>query len=209
MQRIIILSILLLAAMHLLCAQSNRQEFRAGYGVLSGIEVGLGFADAVGTAIGSSLALAVGETISIIVNGQPANVTVTSIDHKDVYYGTFSGNYNYYLTRRLSLGVQGSYTPIDFKDVVYYSNGQRQSYHNRYNILQLYGRLDFHYIDRPRFQMYSGIMAGGIYIIEDSTSSWAGHVNLLGFRFGKKHAFYTELGLGFSSTLAAGYSVRF
>ena len=52
-------------------------------------------------------------------------------------------------------------------------------------------------------------MGGGIYDIKYDNFSWAAHVHFLGFRFGKSHAFYTELGLGFSSTLTAGYSAKF
>jgi hypothetical protein len=187
----------------------NRHEVKLGYGILSGTEIGFGFANAIGTSIGSSLGLAVGDIASILINGQRTDVTITRIDHKDIYYGTFQINYNRFVSKRLSLGVQASYTPINFRNVVYYSNGTSRAYNAIFDFAQLYGRLDFHYLLNPRFQMYSGLMAGGIYLFDDGDYWWAAHVNLLGFRFGKSHAFYTELGLGFSSTLTVGYSARF
>ena len=191
-------------------APRTRHEFKAGYGLLSGAEVGFSFANAIGTAIGTGLGLVVGEVVSILVNGQSTNVTVTRIDTDDKFYGTVMAGYNYFPIRRISLGVQACYTPIVFKNTVYYSNNTRAVSRSSYNIFQFYGRLDFHYVLRPRFQMYSGIMGGLAYYPQDGgNTGWVPHLNLLGFRFGKKHALYTELGLGFSSTLSMGYSSRF
>lgn len=191
-------------------APRTRHEFKAGYGLLSGAEVGFTFANAIGTAIGSGLGLVVGDVVSILVNGQPTNVTITGIDTDEKFYGTVMAGYNYFPIRRVSLGVQASYTPIVFKNTVYYSNNTRSVSRRSYNIFQFYGRLDFHYVLRSRFQMYSGIMGGLVYYPQDGgNTGWVPHLNLLGFRFGKKHALYTELGVGFSSTLSMGYSSRF
>ncbi len=188
---------------------SPKNEFKIGYGVFSLTELGLDFADAVGTGIGSALSLAVGEYASILINGQPTNVQITRIKHSTRYYGTLQVGYGRIIKKRLCLGVHASHTQIAFADKVYYSNGSTRTYQDRLNFSQLYGRIDFNYILQPRFQMYSGVMAGGIYFFESGEYYWAAHVNALGFRFGKKHAFYTELGLGVSSTLTAGYSHRF
>lgn len=210
---VFIIPILLTLALHSGLCQAginyNRQEVKLGYGILSGTEIGLGFANTVGTAIGSAFALEVGDIASILINGQPTNVTITRIDNKDIYYGTFQINYNRFVKKRLSLGLQASYTPVNFRNVVYYSNGTSRAYNDIFDFAQLYGRLDFHYLLKPRFQMYSGIMAGGIYLFDSGDYWWAAHVNLLGFRFGRYRAFYTELGLGFSSTLTVGYSAKF
>jgi len=191
-KQVLLLIMILISTGNYIAAQTttpeSRHEFRAGYGVLSGTEVGIAFGYGLGSAIGSA----------IFGGSQSAD---------PVLCGTFSANYNYFLNKRLSFGVQGGLTPIYFPDGAY--NSQRNTNYNWLHVLQGYARLDVHYVTRPRFQMYSGIMAGGILLTEDDNAYWAGHVNLLGFRFGRKQAFYTELGLGFSSTLAAGYAVRF
>ena len=131
-----------------------KHEFKLGYGVLSLPEIGLSFGNAIGVSIGSTLGLAVGDYVSIIVNGQRTNVTITRIENKSHLYGTFQVGYNRFVKKRLSLGLQGSYTPIRFKDVVYYSNGSSRTYTSRADYAQMFGRMDFHYILKPRFQMY-------------------------------------------------------
>lgn len=190
-------------------ADDYKREFKLGYGVASVPEFAFAFVNVIGVAIGSTLGLAVGDIVSIIVNGQRTNVTITRIEDKSHLYGTFQVGYNRFVNKRLSLGVQASYTPIRFNNIVYYSNNTTSTSTSRADFAQLFGRLDFHYIQKPRFQMYSGIMAGGLYVVSTQDFAWAAHANLLGFRFGKSHAFYTELGFGFSSTLTAGYSAKF
>jgi hypothetical protein len=185
----------------------SKKEFKVGYGILSIPELAISIGNSLGVAIGSSLGLAVGDIVSTLVNGQPTNVKITKIEGDLIWYGTFQVGYNRFVKKRLSLGLQASYTPMLFKDVVYYSDGSTRTYSSKSAFAQLYGRLDFHYIQKPRFQMYSGLLVGGL---SDFTNlTWAAHLNFLGFRFGKSHAFYTELGFGFSSMITMGYSKRF
>jgi hypothetical protein len=186
-----------------------KREFKVGYGIVSIPELFISIGNSLGVAIGSSLGLAVGDIVSILVNGQSTNVKITKIEGDLIWYGTFQVGYNRFVKKRLSLGLQASYTPMLFKDVVYYSDGSTRNYSSKTAFAQLYGRLDFHYIQKPRFQMYSGLLAGGLYVLDSKDITWVVHANLLGFRFGKSHAFYTELGFGFSSMITMGYSARF
>lgn len=116
--------------------------------------------------------------------------------------GTLQVGYNRFVRPKLSLGIQASYTSISVKE-------GRTGNTVHHGFPALYGRFDIHYVNKPRFQMYSGLMGGGMYDIKYDNLSWVAHINFLGFRFGKSHAFYTELGSGFSSTLTVGYSAKF
>jgi hypothetical protein len=187
-----------------------KKEVKVGYGVASFPEIGGSLAFGLGTALGAVVGLGVGDVITVLVGGQPQNITVTRIEDKSTFYGTFQVGYNRFVKKRLSLGFQANYTPFVLSNIVYYSNGT-SSISNRQSLyfIQAFGRLDFHYVLKPRFQMYSGLLAGTLYSSDTRSFFLSAHANLLGFRFGKSHAFYTELGLGFSSTLTAGYSARF
>ena len=207
-----LLLFLLVMKLQMAFSQTNaypRREFKLGYGVASGVEGMALIGNVLGTTIGVAITEGVGDYVSILVNGQPQTVRVTKIENKPTLYGSFMVNYNKFVANRLSLGIQGSYTPMFFKNTVYYSNNTTKVYSDRLDITQLYGRFDFHYIKKPRFQMYSGLMAGGLYVKQYDILDWAFHANLLGFRFGQSRALYAEFGLGFSSFVSAGYSARF
>lgn len=186
-----------------------KNEFKVGYGVVSLPEIGASLGNVIGVSLGANLGLAVGDVVSVLVNGTPRNVTVTQIESNNRFYGTFQAGYNRYLNKRLSLGLQANYTSIDFKTTVYYSNGTQNTTTTDVDFAQLFGRLDVHYVQKPKFQMYSGIAAGAIYVLQDNTSGFAAHVNLLGFRIGKNNAIYGEFGIGYSSTFTVGFSKRF
>lgn len=187
-----------------------RNEFKIGYGVWAGAEIGASFGYALGTALGASIAVGIGDVVSIIVDGVPTNVTVTRIEDDSKYYGAALLNYNRFMGRRASWGLQASYAPLIFKSTVYYSNGHVSTTETyRVDILQMYARFDFRYVLRSKFQMYSGIMAGALFVPQEGNAAFAPHINLLGFRFGRKGALYAELGIGLSSIFSAGYSARF
>jgi hypothetical protein len=186
-----------------------RNEFKIGYGLLSGAEIGVSLGHGVGTALGAVISLGIGDVVSIIVDGVPTNVTVTRIEDDSKYYGAAILNYNRG-GRRASWGLQASYAPLIFKSIVYYSNGSVSTTEPyRVDLLQTYARFDYRYILRPKFQMYSGLMAGMLFELQGGGAVFAPHVNLFGFRFGQKSALYAELGIGLSSFISAGYSARF
>lgn len=79
--------------------------------------------------------------------------------------------------------------------------------------------LDYHWVMRPGFQLYSGAGLGvrirrGTYTDEGETDTMtkalpAFHLNALGLRVGKKVGFFAELGLGYKGLLAAGINAQF
>lgn len=186
-----------------------RNEFKMGYGWLSGAEFAVGFGYGLASVLGTSISIGIGDVVSIIVDGVPTNVTVTRLEDDSKYYGAALLNYNRFAGKRASFGLQASYAPLFFKSIVHYSNGRTSTEESRADIVQVYARFDYRYILKPRFQMYSGVMAGWLLELQYGDSGFAPHINLLGLRFGQKGALYAELGIGLSSIFSAGYSARF
>jgi hypothetical protein len=189
----------------------NYNELRLGYGGPSGTEVGITVASALGTALGAGIALTIGDVVSVIINGEPMDVTVEDIETDNRSFGTFTLAYNRHLSQRFSLGMQANYNPFTIDNVVTYSEGDPTTISNRYDFFSLYGRVDFRYVAQPKFELYSGIMLGGITNLSnpDRKISLAPHINLLGFRVGQRHAFFGEFGLGLGPILSGGYAVKF
>ena len=213
MKKTIFCTLLLVSTLgiHTLTAQ-NKNELKVGYGVVSGTEIGASIGSVLGTAIGASIGLAVGDVVSVLVSGVPTNVTITKIEQDATFWGTFYVGYNHYVTKRWSIGVQGNYNPIRIGNKVYYSNGTSSSVGaERYDFLSLYARTDFNYVARPKFQLYSGILAGGMIDLSRTSDgiNFAPHVTILGFRFGQKSALNVEFGMGLGPFISAGYSARF
>ena len=79
--------------------------------------------------------------------------------------------------------------------------------------------LDYHWIMRPGFQVYSGVGFGvrirrGTYTDEAETDKVTKtlptfHLNALGVRIGKQVGFFAELGYGYKSVLAVGVNGQF
>lgn len=141
------------------------------------------------------------------------------------YLGTIQVGYQRLLGKRLMLGLEIQFNRV----VINGSTSNVQDYFRRTEFLQPQLRLDYRYISRPKFQMYSGIALGLMFskdrLIEYDASGnvvfsrnavWKFnsdgvpyHLNLLGFRFGRKTAFFTEMGLGFNSLARVGLTSRF
>lgn len=191
--------------------QAQDNELKLGYGVLSGTEIAVSIGSSIGVAIGTGLALKVGDVVSIIVNGTPTNVTVTSIEGNTAAIGTFYLGFNRYLSERFSIGTQLNYNPIRIDHTINYSNGDTEMLSTQTSFLSLYGRMDFRYVARPKFQLYSALMLGGIMELDEVSDgpSFALHFTALGARFGEKHAFFAELGVGLGPFISGGYSSRF
>lgn len=191
-----------------LLAQTN--EFRIGYGIPSGTEIGVSLATSIGSALGANIGIGIGDVVSIIIEGVPTNVTVVDIRQDNQWYGTALIGYQHYLSRRLSLGAQVNYNPMRITNTVHYSNGFSSTSTEQYDFLSLYARLDFRYVARPKFELYSAIMGGAITDLRESGNiNFAPHVTVLGFRIGQQHGFFSEFGLGLGPLFSAGYGVKF
>ena len=78
--------------------------------------------------------------------------------------------------------------------------------------------LDYHWIMRPGFQVYSGAGFGiryrrGTYVTAETRTASrvlpTFHLNALGFRFGRKVGFFLEAGIGYKGMLSGGLNAQF
>lgn len=158
-------------------------------------------------------------------NGVTDGKERTSEREENTYSGTIHIGYNRLLGNRFTLGLEIQYNRVIIDG---YTN-DLQDYFRRADFLQPQLRLDYRYISMPKFQMYSGFSVGLMFskthtieynaagnVIFNRKTIWefnsAGipfHLNLMGFRFGRQTAFFTELGLGFSSLVRVGVASRF
>lgn len=104
--------------------------------------------------------------------------------------GTTSISYNRRINNRISIGAQANYTLIKNSELKH--------------IIYPLAKFDFRYINKPAFEMYSSAMAG-LMTIEDG---FPFHITGLGFRHGKQHALFYELGFGFGHIISVGYSIK-
>lgn len=172
-----------------------------------------------GTEIGLSLTYAILEGL--------IDASFGSVDDEKYHsFGTAHIGYNRHFGKRFSMGLEMQYNRWVVDGLT--SGGERE-YSYRVHVLQPQLRADFRYISRPKFQMYSGAAVGLMFgksrsldydasgnVVEERISSWElngdgvpFHFNLIGLRFGKKTAFFTEIGIGFNSLLRGGVSTRF
>jgi hypothetical protein len=86
--------------------------------------------------------------------------------------------------------------------------------HRSYSVLTLSPEIDFRYIRKEKFTMYSSFAFGITFLSEksdgplDKTIHSDGHLSLLGLRYGKKVGVFTELGYGFKGLLNFGINLR-
>ncbi|HMO38286.1 MAG TPA: hypothetical protein PKC76_03220 [Saprospiraceae bacterium] len=191
-----------------LLAQTN--EFKIGYGIPSGTEIGVSLATSIGSALGANIGIGIGDVVSIIVSGVPTEVTVVDISQDNQWYGTALIGYQHHLNRRLSLGAQFNYNPMRITNTIRYSNDFTSTSTQQYDFVSLYARFDFRYVARPKFELYSAILAGAITDLRESGNiNFAPHVTVLGFRIGQQHGFFTEFGLGLGPLFSASYGIKF
>lgn len=172
-----------------------------------------------GTEIGLSLTYAILEGL--------IDASFGSVDDEKYHsFGTAHIGYNRHFGKRFSMGLEMQYNRWVVDGLT--SGGERE-YSYRVHVLQPQLRADFRYISKPKFQMYSGAAVGLMFgksrsldydasgnVVEERISPWElngdgvpFHFNLIGLRFGRKTAFFTEIGIGFNSLLRGGVSTRF
>lgn len=175
-------------------------EIRAGYGVLTAPNVFEG--------IGTGLAE------STVSSGY------TSVDLSGS--GAFMASVIFSPDSRISFGLDVIYDKS--KVAFIYDPLQNPTYlkeNTETSYLSFLGRLDYKYINKPGFKLYSSLAAGVAIrnaenitasnaALNTSSSKLGGSFQLtpLGISAGNKIAFWAELGMGFRGTFSAGISVK-
>ena len=147
-----------------------------------------------------------------------SSILSNNIDYRDgKAIGVFYIKGEYALIDKLMLGY--TYGLESIKDDVYLNNVKKGKLTTKYNTISL--DLDYHYISKEKFQMYSGF--GLAYTFESAkykgeVISSVGNgkdkyfnfqINALGFRYGKNFGVFAELGYGYKGILNLGLSYQF
>jgi len=175
-----------------------RNDIRLSYGITTINEIGLGFNYML---FGSLIVLPFSHDTVF-------NINVSG-------YGAFSFQYQYRVSKVVSIGGVLSFNPI--KSSITFDHktfGAISSY-----FITLMPRIDFTYVQRGIFSMYSGFAIGGTYMImksnysnkpDDSTTGFTlgFQVNCVGFRVGKDISGFAEFGFGSLGIVNFGFSAR-
>jgi len=193
-----------LIAVTILCYTSTAQEkpvgnneFRVGYGMLTGVEMA-----------------------NAIFNIWPA-IGITAIardtiaDYSPSFYGTGGIEYSRHLKPWISIGASATLNPIN----TYIRSKKGYEYTWTYYVLSVMPRVDFYYLNKGVVSLYSGVQAGAAFIFwSDKTGNTtttdfgvtpAFHINAFGIRIGKDIGGYMEWGWGFRGVFNFGVSAKF
>lgn len=140
--------------------------------------------------------------------------------------GALHVDYYRYLNDWLKIGVNVMYDRAYAEGSVYsygygygYSNSIKgDDYSSSKSMFIVAPQVDFEYLRNPNFKLSSGIAIG--YGIErvDNGASYSGevvtngiplHLNLVGFRWGRKSGLTGNLGIGYKGLISLGYFLRF
>jgi len=181
-------------------AQENplpKNEIRVEYGMLTGVEM----ANAI-----YSIWPAIG--ISVISRD-------TIADYSPSFYGVAGMEYIRHLKPWISIGTSVSLNPIN----TYIRSKKGYEFTYSYYCLSVLPRVDFYYMNKGMFSMYSGIQVGASFIFwtdkkgnttdTDFGVSPAFHINAFGIRVGKDIGGFMEWGYGFRGVFNFGVSAKF
>jgi hypothetical protein len=149
-----------------------------------------------------------------IFSGESTNQNSTSI-------GIFSIGYNRFVSEKIKLGLNASYSSIN-SSLEYYDNSGNLDKEVKWtdDFLTFMVRADFHYMKKENLSMYSGLALGASFISSKEGSGAEGlsipnatlfafQVNAFGIRVGKGFGFFAETGFGYLGLINAGFNVRF
>lgn len=176
-------------------AQSTNElrgtELYAGYGIFTAQDILTGFS--------STLA---------------ASLLPGYIDRIDAKgFGTAYAGFDYFVGRRVSLGLQLNYAQYDES----YTLSNNTSTTLKTSYLTPMVRTKLAWVHNPGFSFYTSLAAGATFIQSknessggqtDKTTGFAFHISPIGIRVGNAVALFAELGFGFQGLVSAGLSIR-
>ncbi|MEI7982911.1 MAG: hypothetical protein WCI71_14760 [Bacteroidota bacterium] len=136
-------------------------------------------------------------------------------DYNCSFYGVGDVEYLRFVKPWLRVGASLSVNPIS--TIITTKSGRELTWN--YYVISVMPRIDFVYLNKGIFSMYSGIQVGASLILwrdrqgsatfTDSGVSAAFHINAFGIRVGKEIGAYMEWGYGFRGTFNVGISGKF
>lgn len=173
--------------------QTRRHDFSLGYGLLSSDQI----VDIFGDVAAIIITLGTFSKQNIHYTGVPF-LTYHHSSNSRFGFGGAIGGYNSWGDLRVLDEIVGDYRERNYIGAV---------------------ELDYHWIMRDGFQLYSGAGFGvryrrGTYSDADETDTVSKvlptfHINALGVRVGRKVGFFAELGAGYKGMIAAGLNAQF
>lgn len=132
---------------------------------------------------------------------------------KTNYYGAMNFSYIYRFNRKLSLGITAGITGNKgYASTIYDKDFRVKDDRFYFYILPTFR---FHWFTRPNFSLYSSVGLGAHFLsnkIENKThhrTRFAYQFNFLGIEYGKRFAFFTEFGVGYTGAIVLGCRYRF
>lgn len=132
---------------------------------------------------------------------------------KTNYYGTLNMSYIYRFNRKLSLGITAGITGNKGYASTIYDKDKRVKDDRLY--FYILPTFRYHWFTRPNFSLYSSVGLGVYFLsnkIENKTyhrTRFAYQFNYLGIEYGKRFAFFTEFGIGYTGSVVLGCRYRF
>lgn len=190
-----IISLVLWMGIGAVYAQSN--EFYVGYGVAS--------AQGITRSAGYQLEDLTSNLLDAVLSQIGVESTTPSPNFQ--IRGPIIAGYKRHFDKS-DLGFHVSYTLYRYTKT--FADNSKEHTDGGMGFVQL--RYDINYVNKPAFQMYFGVSAGGGYEANsaDDEYLWGGfHLHLLGMRFGNHLGVFTEIGVGMNGLANAGVSLRF
>jgi len=184
---------------NIIFAQANG-EFKLSYGY-SGVDLLNESSTVRYVAIPCGISNGITTVISIFSSSTNSTAVPCKFEQKNG--GTISINYNKTVNEKVSVG--GQLNISNYK----YRLHQNKPWTKK-NTIAPYAKVEYRYIHKPKFEMYSSAMLGIMSRNKGSKRSMLPsiHFTALGFRHGIKHAIFYELGLGFGHLISIGYSAK-
>lgn len=121
-------------------------------------------------------------------------IDFSSDNPDDQTFGTLCLSYSRRIHNKMSVGANVTYLPYRS-----YFNNSRKS-RIEHSVLP-FVKFDYRYIVEPKFELYSSASITYIWFLS--------HLTFIGCKWGSKHAFFAELGLGGGQLASAGYAFKF
>jgi hypothetical protein len=198
------ITIVLLALVIMLLGNSvNAQEIQPGKN-----EITLGYGGLTGVEMANSL-FSIWPAIGMSIGKDSIK------DYTNSFYGLADLEYLRILKPWLRVGVSLSINPIS--TIIKTKSGRELTWN--YYVFSVMPRIDFIYLRKGIFSMYSGLQGGAALVlwqdkqgsstITDSGITPAFHVNFFGIRVGKEIGAFMEWGMGFRGVFNVGISGKF
>jgi hypothetical protein len=141
-----------------------------------------------------------------LVTSETTNIKVT---------GPLLFSWKYIPKSRWGFGVLAGNTKGSYDEIITSVwDKSKTVFHNKYSAFSIAPEIDFRYIQREKFTLYSSAAVGLTFLSEEVNSSeeksnyFDAHLSLIGLRYGQKLGAFAELGFGFKGIINFGINLK-